>query len=633
MDFIVGNFEFKRSFKSECSKVRTDFRTEKIEEVKTKNFNCLLFGSDVLIGIEKIGFWDGQFSIDNTFYHHSLDKKPTLEDLELLAKGNAIPNGIFCSLVINTSEDSFTFSRDSLSHYPVFYYSVGDQYILSNNIRMISAVLGGLKKTPIAALENCLFGGYFSGSPYENVSKLDFGKCVKGAKRMTLFQPKNRFTAKTYDEALRNAQKSITKHIDAVFNSCPDFKFVTDVTGGVDSRAILSFLLGPNKGREFTGRSLGAYPNPDANVAGYLLQKYNIPISDFPIQHKPLEQKLRESADLGGAIQADICHDSINIKNLVHFSGAFGELVGYVTNDPTSYITSDPVVNTIMQRVKNTFQFFKGPKLSPPPFKKYVKAISSRRINSKIVELISDKGIDLIENSYTDQIKELFNDGVPVNNLFQECYTQIRSTNHSGVQAMIRNRTRITPVPLANSWLLSSRDQLDANLSKHRKVLFDLIQMNCEELLWEPMANKKWSEELIPSDYDNQFKNLEVINFSSKNLSHFSNKLFNAVSIETPTPVDSIIPKKNKEESAALIHSAKIGTYQGLGNVILDTLDENHEIWDFWNRKKVIEYTVREPSDFRKDGLDIEILGLFVTSALWIANLDLPGGIFADTEF
>lgn len=119
MDFILGDFTLTDEVLERCKKLRSDYRTDEIKLVKTKNFNTILFGNNVVESNDAIGFWEGQFSIDDKFFHYQLKENPSIEKLYTLSQGNAVANGIFCALHIDLTKSEFTLSRDSLSHYPI----------------------------------------------------------------------------------------------------------------------------------------------------------------------------------------------------------------------------------------------------------------------------------------------------------------------------------------------------------------------------------------------------------------------------------------------------------------------------------------------------------------------------------
>ncbi len=607
MDFLITNKKINIVNSEKCFKYRSDRRVKDYVKIVTNNYQSLFFGNTFSkYDKDQAAFWDGQFSIDRVFYHPSLKNEVPINLIKKLAAGNHIANGVFCAVELNLKHESFKLSIDSLSQYPIYIFQNNSEYIVSNNSKMVAILADGLEKSALASIENCVYGGVYSSSHYDQIFKLKFGQSIIANNKLKIIELGNNFDTANIDDAINNAHHSISNHMNAVLDTTSNMNIISDITGGIDTRLILSYLLRGGNNSSITGRCMGEYPSPDANVAGSIMEKFNIHPANFPILNSRLEETLRASAGLaGGSIQADVAMESVAIKNFVHFSGDFGGIAGLTGFNAYDFLSSQGMYS----------------------FNNHANILAERRKKAGIIGLVKDDALDVVKASYSKFLQNLHSKGIKSEDLTQEAYLQIRSSNHFGMQSFVRNRTKILPSPLANRWLVSCRRLMDRKSTYNRTLFFNLIERNNRELLWMPLANKKWSKD-ISCNYDkNYFENMDIIDINSSNLSGYKRSLFEKVVVPDKRYYREISKKVATNSVKSQIHTAKLSVYQGLCKLFLSEFSINHNMWEFWNRKMVEEYSKREISDFRADGLDIEVMGLFITSAIWLTDLEIWRGI------
>lgn len=142
------------------------------------------------------------------------------------------------------------------------------------------------------------------------------------------------------------------------------------------------------------------------------------------------------------------------------------------------------------------------------------------------------------------------------------------------------------------------------------------------------MANRKWDQDIISSDQYKSWENQSEINFSSENLTSFCGELFNKIPVQVN---NDILPfftvSKSDSTQTHLIHHYKINFYQSVAKFFISELDSNNDLWEYWDRDKIKEICNKKPDSFRNDGLDVELLGVFNSSAIWLNNLEMTGQV------
>lgn len=610
MDFLISNKKLAFSHRDKFLKIRTDKGCKSYLYESFNGVDILLIGDTLVKPSEhEMFFWDGHYSL-NGIYRHSLEKDtyPGHAEIFNIIKDVYSATGCFMVSHIDVSSCKITMSSDVLNQYPIYYYTDGTEYCISNKPSFIYEHVGLLKKTARSSIENVIFGAPFNSTHIQGVKKLRLYEKIEISGSFFRIKTVNHaFKASSYDEAIHLASESINSHVQSIFQSLDDKDFVTDLTGGADSRAMLAFLLKEQPSSNIGIRCMGTYPNPDANVAAYIKDRFNLRSADFPIIGNSPEVILRNNAQLaGGGIQADLAVPAVKQSQIVHFNGFYGGIDGNVFDHYAHIIES-------------------GKKYSTDLHSRY---IFERRYNSGIIDIVNCDYAESVVHDFKFYLDELVELGVSESTLSHEVYLRNRSANHYGMSQFLKNMSSIVPCPFANHLLVEARKYLPPTLSSKRKVMFDLIGINFNDLLWLPMANRKWDQDIISLDQYKSWENQSEINFSSENLTSFCGELFNKIPVQVN---NDILPfftvSKSDSQQTHLIHHYKINFYQSVAKFFISELDSNNNLWEYWDRDKIREICNKNPDRFRNDGLDVELLGIFNSSAIWLNNLEMTGQV------
>ena len=532
--------------------------------------------------------FDGQAS-SNGHFAHALLNNEYIESTD---------SGVFCFGRVPRTGTAI-FETDALGQYPLYFLDTAVGYAVSNNILLLKRALeaNGIKPTPSfwPAAENMVFGGVLGGEThYAEIKRIPYGVYLEAAAELRLRPVAPSEPVSRYEDAIRRARHSIAAHIASV--PAQDFS-VADVTGGGDSRLVLSFLL--ESQREFAGRCLTQYPHPDGNVAGLLLESFRIPVGPYPVPQSPIEASIRLNAGIcGGARDVGFGAPRAALTNFVHFRGLFGELGGATPG--VDYITEADG--------------------SP---EEAVNLLLARRNTARAYELLTREAVEEVRGRLVEHYSDLCAQ-YPLDHVNAEFYLRTRCRTHFGLLAYLDNRSRICPDPLANRWIVEARRLLPGRLHTKNKVIFDLMRQNRPDLLYLPMAGNKWAEEIVPEPESSSWHEMQVITAASSQLSEMRGPL--AKSIGTPgIRVDPVLPAAPAPSARVYPHDIYIEPFKIALRFVLDNLQPGHDFWTGFDRPSVEAYIQKPVEDFAKSGIDTHAMGILAASAM--SALDLGVGL------
>ena len=161
-----------------------------------------------------------------------------------------------------------------------------------------------------------------------------------------------------------------------------------------------------------------------------------------------------------------------------------------------------------------------------------------------------------------------------------------------------------------------------------KKVLFDLGYLSSQrDFYWEPMAGKRWERRIIPDNLIEKYESIRVVTKDSSNLSQYSKDLFKLINISKVKPYWRLPVYNLKQHMNSSIHANKISTYSNMASLFLSEFDRTSELWRYWDRDSIEKKVFDTDYSFRSDGLDIEVMGLFLASACWFTGLDQWRGV------
>uniref|UniRef100_UPI001B7700B3 hypothetical protein n=1 Tax=Niveispirillum sp. TaxID=1917217 RepID=UPI001B7700B3 len=345
MDFIVGYgieiLEFSESLKSISLESPDQWSARRIG-----SFQLCMTGCHYDSFQDKCYIMDGQFSIDGNYFSNLLPKYDdklmgrTID--KLIADGpRSADSGVFC--VGFVTPDGLDMIVDALWQFPLYWSRIGSGWLVSNNIQYIQFIMAKNGENVNIILDSCIenmvFGGNIAGSTHvEQIRLVPFGCKIRGSHVLKFIKFSN-VKVGNYEELLESASRSVTRHVESVYSAMhrDERKVVVDITGGRDSRCVLSFILKSGFKGEMSGRCISIYPSPDANIAGGIMSKFDIPVACVPVVQTVAakhvnELAVRNNAALwGGLRSASAPVPGRALSNVIHFSGAFGEIGGGLT--------------------------------------------------------------------------------------------------------------------------------------------------------------------------------------------------------------------------------------------------------------------------------------------------------------
>jgi hypothetical protein len=604
----IGNFQFHKRNRVELF-VNDDFFVNHSNHEES---------GDILL-------FDGHMAIQDRFHHYLRPELPDRLRNDILIVSDSgcqnVVGGIYCLGKINHAGQVILFS-DVLSQYPIYYLSAGAKIIVSNNIRMIRTIMGshGLSETKslYPCVENIVFGSIIGEKTHiTEIQRVPFAHGLHLTDRLQFFPYDDAATAGkalSYEQMLDEAERAIASYIKAIEEKITDADtIVSDITGGTDSRAILCFLLNSRLKHRISGRCIVSYPNPDANVAGYIMQRFGIPVARFPVVlgRKPIvgtEIGIRQNAGLfGGARDPQPFSPPIAFQNLIHFRGSFGELGG-----------ATPGSDYMDEASKTGDNFLDAA----------VNLFVRQRQRVGALDLVTEEAIHHVKQEMLTMFSSLMDQGYETEQLRAEAYLRTRCRTHFGLNSVLLNKTKMTPDVLANRWIVAARRKLPAHLHAKNKVIFDLILRNGKkDIAFMPMAQKKWSESIVPRRHRKDLNNMQQITFKSDPLSDLSSGLFIPLCFQVPELDDfsQLVDENDASVNAKSRFPAErnIVSFQKITSYLLDSLDQTSDIWHFFNRAAMGDYVKKSKQDFHTSGIAVTAMGRVACGLLWLLDKDV----------
>jgi hypothetical protein len=552
--------------------------------------------------------FDGQVAWGGRIYHPLLSGASDLPQLvdEVLDRGvHRVEGGVYC--IARVRSVGAEVSVDPLGQYPVYWTRWPTGWAVSNYVPLIHALLVR-QRLPVTrslapCVENMFIGGVLGDKTHvEQVSRLPQGHRLVGGTDLRVLTASDPIEDVDYADALAAAHASISRHVEAVDSSVTHRgSTILDLTGGRDSRAVLSFVNKSGLLSDRAGRSLTRIPHPDARVASMLMEHYGIPFARTP---KPAtvaspfvdELAVRQNAAMwGGARDTGSAVPTVAFSDVVHLKGSFGELGGAAAADLVAEVSA------------------RGP-YSPAGV---ADLVIERKGRTRAIELLTRAAVAHGRAAVIDHYARL-EDAYPRAHLTAESYLHSRSRTHFGLASWIENKTRILPDVLANRWLVAARRALPPSLHMPNKVIFDLMMRNDPELVFLPMA-KPWDASIVPPNLHGRLQHMHLVDRETPDVVRWDRPLFTAVHLDDHPvlgfePLTSGAPQQ--VTSLSPLH-ASIGAYQALLLFLHESAPADSRVWDWFDRTVVLEYVGRSPDHFHPDGHDIGAMGRAAAGMMW----------------
>lgn len=480
MEFFVGSEAFKTKFESGAglaSRPQMSFGDRFVvgssEPFKTCHSTNFVFGGARLTENSFLSHWNFDRASEEEVYAHykSRDTEFSLGIFSLLA----------------WSDDEWELSLDKLAQYTIYIWTSGEDYLISNSLELMVKVLrlGGInvERSTQNTIEALVYGTTFGGATgFEGITLYRSPKASFSGNQLHIeeyeFVKDLYSTANegSYDDLLKKTLDFVRTAAKNISSDAFGGKILSDLTGGVDSRFVLSILLSSSlRPDEINVFCLGSDARADKIVADYLVEKYKLSPGEF------FNAKSPEGSSPADSIE----------KGVYRFYGM--KLADY----------GDFGDGKIVGQTKMTGYYGELSRL----FYDY-KSTDNERLVEKFVSVggldryISEDVVSSLRGKMLDFFQTLDDLGLAFDDKLHALYLLNRNKIHCGMSAHLAEKTRQAFHPLNCSLfvklsLLISRPERKAN-----KVAFDMIGHLTPSLLMEPMAEKVWSPKLFPSDFD-----------------------------------------------------------------------------------------------------------------------------------
>jgi hypothetical protein len=576
--------------------------------------------------------FDGQFSA-GTQYFHTLLEAPAGElrrriDALLEDRGGSdeVNAGLF--VVGRIDRDRLQLLTDCLSQYPLYYFRCGERFIVSNVLQHIAAVLiaCGLPATPslLPCLEGTVFGGVLRDSThFAEIERLPFEHMMVADPQLRLRRLKATDRKLSYEETISEARSALARHVQSVAGAVAAPRLVaTDLTGGRDSRLVLSILLDSPLRGEINARCFTRYPHPDANVAGALIAAYGLSLARLPVvvdadprfwRQGLARRGIQANAALsGGARVLAGASSTVALPNFVHFTGFFGELSG----------------------ASSSCDFLSHTEHHGYSAARAVDSMLANRRSVGALDLISAEGTAIARDNAIAALTEIEQEGVAHEHLQAEFYLRTRCRSHFGLLSWLSNQSKIAPEPLSSPWLDQARRLLPRRLYREGKVTLDLLLAGGRrDLALIPLAEKTWAPSIIPARELEAFGRIAPITAASAPLSAHTGSLMGASSflsrsarrlLQDPVvshDMRSRAPHPSPDGQTRIANEGLIESSQAVLREVLERTVARDDIWSLLDREAAIHYAHLTKDAFRST-IDAGALGQVVSGICWI--LDQP---------
>lgn len=373
--------------------------------------------------------------------------------------------GMFCRVVGSDAEDKIFIERDILGVYPVWHASYRNISFASNNIYCIADIikrLGGkanrnsFYSASEIALENALWGeSAFEGVYLLGVhEKISFNS--QGASIIS-FQPWYYQSNFSYESLLEKACEDIRENLRAVANSRYSHK-VSDLTGGYDSRMILSGIVGQGLQDSFSFFTSGVNTG-DSSAASFLRNKYRLKktLYDTTGSLGDMVDRVRRSlsASYGQHSMADYAN---YMPDVIECNGTMGELFRQFYSLPSEISPIDSI-----------------------------KSYYSSRLS-----ILPVGAFERVMQGYEEFFENKRKQGFSVDESFYHLYLEQRNQQFVGISMRAKSNVQSIALPLYSPAGAAAALALSSKERKDLRLVYDITKKLHHDLVFPPLENRVW---------------------------------------------------------------------------------------------------------------------------------------------
>lgn len=373
--------------------------------------------------------------------------------------------GMYCRVIPSEDARKVFVERDILGVYPVWYASYAGIDFVSNNIFSISNAINALggrveRNGLYSAAELAVENGVWGETGYKGIYLLGAHQkiCLSrlGAS-FFCFEPWYYQSKLSYGHLLECACEEIKENIRAVSESSFSYK-VSDLTGGYDSRLILSGIVGQGVEDEFSFFTSGVNTG-DSSSASYLRNKYSLKRTMYKVDGSPgdMVDKVKRSlaASYGQHSMADYAQYN---PDMIECNGTMGELFR---------------------------QFYKVP-FDVSPIESIKSAYRDR------LSVLPVAASNKILKGYEGFFKEKRSQGFSDSEAFFHLYLEQRNQQFVGVSMRSKSNVQTISLPLYSPSGVAAALALPLEERNSLRLVYDITKRLCGELVFPPFENRSW---------------------------------------------------------------------------------------------------------------------------------------------
>lgn len=312
-----------------------------------EKYRC--FGNNYLINSDNSTVLNNQFNGSGIYENEFVSSKECLQNkCQIELSDSEIDDiqfemrGSLTNYIVNRKSEKIYIVPDPLGLSIVYYYLSPSLKVYSNSMKEIKKILDlfgyTLTKDINYFYEALVIGnGGIAHTPYEEIHALQPFSYIKigdnfiqNVENKRIINFIDSIENIDYKDVIKEAKKDIILNINAASNYKTKGKKITQLTGGFDSRLILSALLNQEKEQEFYYFCSGPDGTKDKDIAKELCREYGLTYTDYSGYEitKPVENRIDSflwSLDYTSGTSYEAHGNYKNQDNLV-ISGGLGGL-------------------------------------------------------------------------------------------------------------------------------------------------------------------------------------------------------------------------------------------------------------------------------------------------------------------
>lgn len=396
------------------------------------------------------------------------------------------------------ADGAVSIETDPLGYYPLFVHHEGGLLCAGNRVEQVAAVvesLGGRAERDLSVHAWFTLQGSAVGFPSARagISLLPLGARIEVDARNRASLPRRPardilYSDRPLAELADEAAGEILGNLRALAAGDFDHR-VCDLTGGIDSRLVAAAVLHEGVEDAFLFHTIGSHPNPDANVAALIRQRFGLrrgtgihPVSD--VRRTPLEWLRTTVGETSGLMSTffRVAPSAPEPSRHLWIGGGSGELLREFW--PSGGGEAPPSRGVLARLLRRPAP------VAPSPLAANVESVRRR------ARLLSAERREAAAAAMERFAAESLAEGVAPEHVGDHLYLASRARYHFGLFWATSPRARFhplySPAAVRAAHAMPNEDKAAGRLA------LELMRRFRPELIDLPFANKRWPAHLVP---------------------------------------------------------------------------------------------------------------------------------------